>query len=135
MQRQKVVGPSIASEAGIKSVERSFFREKAHFYCLFITEQSWRTNKRKCLTLSLYEIFFLISDDCYEDLELDDMSCTKNEDELEQAEMRLLQRQLNEDQQTESQEERDYKEEFFELLDEVRPQEEKLFFLFVQKSI
>ena len=87
------------------------------------------------MTLSLYEIFFLISDDCYEDLELDDMSCTKNEDELEQAEMRLLQRQLNEDQQTESQEERDYKEEFFELLDEVRPQEEKLFFLFVQKSI
>ena len=46
------------------------------------------------------------------------MNCTKNEDELERAEMRLLQRQL-EDLPAETQEEKDYKEEFFELLDEV----------------
>lgn len=34
--------------------------------------------------------------------------------------MRLLERSLQEDQDTESQEEKDYKEEFFELLDEVK---------------
>ena len=51
--------------------------------------------------------------------EVDEMSCTKNEDELEVAELRLLQRQL-EDQPEESQEEKDYKAEFFELLDEVK---------------
>ena len=51
---------------------------------------------------------------------MDDMNCTKNEDDLEEAEMRLLQRQLDQGQHvTESQEEKDYKAEFFELLDEV----------------
>ena len=48
------------------------------------------------------------------------MNCTKNEDDLEEAEMRLLQRQLDQGKHvTESQEEKDYKAEFFELLDEV----------------
>jgi len=52
--------------------------------------------------------------------DMDDMNCTKNEDDLEEAEMRLLQRQLDQGQHvTESQEEKDYKAEFFELLDEV----------------
>ena len=59
------------------------------------------------------------SDD-YVDDEEDDMNCTNNEDELERAEMRLLQKQLvDEDLPAESKEEKDYKEEFFELLDEV----------------
>ena len=57
------------------------------------------------------------SDDVYDEEE-DDMNCTKDEDELERAELRRLQRQMD-DQTAESQEERDYKEEFFELLDEV----------------
>ena len=60
----------------------------------------------------------LYSEEDYVDEDEDDMNCTKNEDELERAEMRLLQRQL-EDLPAETQEEKDYKEEFFELLDEV----------------
>ena len=40
-----------------------------------------------------------------------------NEDEREEAEMKRLERRLE---QTESQEQKDYKAEFFELLDEVR---------------
>ena len=47
------------------------------------------------------------------------MNCTKDEDELERAELRRLQRQIDDQQPPESQEEKDYKEEFFELLDEV----------------
>ena len=52
--------------------------------------------------------------------DMDDMNCTKNEDNLEEAEMRLLQRQFHQGQHvTESQEEKDYKAKFFQLLDEV----------------
>ena len=50
------------------------------------------------------------------------MNCTpENEDDLEAAEMRFLQKQLELDTKNkESQEEKDYKAEFFELLDEVQ---------------
>ena len=53
---------------------------------------------------------------------MDDMNCTpENEDDLEEAEMRFLQKQLELDTKNkESQEEKDYKAEFFELLDEVK---------------
>ena len=53
---------------------------------------------------------------------MDDMNCTpENEDDLEAAEMRFLQKQLELDTKNkESQEEKDYKAEFFELLDEVQ---------------
>jgi len=53
--------------------------------------------------------------------DMDDMNCTpENEDDLEAAEMRFLQKQLELDTKNkESQEEKDYKAEFFELLDEV----------------
>ena len=54
-----------------------------------------------------------------EDDDDDDFSCTNDEDELERAELRRLQRQIEDQNPLESQEERDYKEEFFELLDEV----------------
>ena len=64
--------------------------------------------------IDFYPIFS--TDDVYDEEE--DMNCTKDEDELERAELRRLQRQMD-DQTAESQEERDYKEEFFELLDEV----------------
>ena len=54
--------------------------------------------------------------------DMDDMNCTpENEDDLEAAEMRFLQKQLELDTKNkESQEEKDYKAEFFELLDEVQ---------------
>ena len=54
--------------------------------------------------------------------DMDDMNCTpENEDDLEAAEMRFLQKQLELDTKNkESQEEKDYKAEFFELLDEVK---------------
>ena len=42
---------------------------------------------------------------------------TKNEDELEEEELKRMEKKMA---QNESKEERDYKEEFFELLDEVR---------------
>ena len=71
------------------------------------------------VTLSRIKLNFapiFSTDDVYDEEE--DMNCTKDEDELERAELRRLQRQMD-DQTAESQEERDYKEEFFELLDEV----------------
>ena len=54
-----------------------------------------------------------------EDDDDEDFSCTNDEDELERAELRRLQRQIEDQNPLESQEERDYKDEFFELLDEV----------------
>ena len=66
-----------------------------------------------------FDFIFREEEEDFDDM--DDMNCTKNEDDLEEAEMRLLQRQLDQGQHvTESQEEKDYKAEFFELLDEVK---------------
>ena len=61
----------------------------------------------------------LYKSEVVEDDDDDDFSCTNDEDELERAELRRLQRQIEDQNPLESQEERDYKEEFFELLDEV----------------
>ena len=56
------------------------------------------------------------AEEVYDDDE-ENFSC--DEDELERAELRRLQRQIDDQNPLESQEERDYKLEFFELLDEV----------------
>ena len=65
--------------------------------------------------IAIYIYLSFFREDDFEDLE------AKNEDDMEEAEMRLLQRQLDQGQHvTESQEEKDYKAEFFELLDEVK---------------